>query len=160
MVVDPSFIQKLWNKGVDIAAAVVASTISAAIIAGIATLTWKYKRRRDLHLEEAKQRQQYRIAGEMKAEDQRAERREYIKRLGRELDDFVRAMAGATDGERIDDVWYRYGLWLEQNEITLLPGNQRVLSNVGNVSRSIDRSAEAVAKDISEQVRLTELPTE
>jgi hypothetical protein len=41
---DPSFLHKLWEKGVDIIASIVASTVSAFIIAGIATLTWRYKR--------------------------------------------------------------------------------------------------------------------
>src|ERR1035437_5995309 len=109
MLADPSFWQKFCSKGVDIAASVAASTISAIIIAGIATLTWKLKRRRDLRLEEDKQRQHNRIALELEREKRVADRRALVKRLARERDDWVAVIAGATGSNRLQDGWERYG---------------------------------------------------
>jgi hypothetical protein len=61
----PSVFEKLWNKGVDIAASVIASTRSAGIVALIATVAWRWKRIRDLQFEADKQRQQASISREL-----------------------------------------------------------------------------------------------
>ena len=72
-------LHKLWDKGVDIAAAVIASTLSAGIVATIATVTWRWNKRRDLKHEEEKQRQQQRIAAEHDEEQQRKAAHERLK---------------------------------------------------------------------------------
>jgi hypothetical protein len=108
MLADPTFVQKLWNKGVDIAASVVASTITAAIIAGIATLTWRYKRKRDLELEDAKQRQHDRVALELEHEKRKRDYRERIKRLAKERDDFVAALESSANPVRIQEMGYPF----------------------------------------------------
>ena len=161
MLADPSFIEKLWNKGVDIAASVVASTISALIIAVIATSTWKFKRRRDLQLEEGKQRQQHRIAEEIKIEDQKKERREYIQRRARERDGCVAAFAGATDVGRLQAEWDQYLKWLTLNGIVHLPGNQAIVNANASIGRLAHPSAAPHpewSKGIAEEVKRTELP--
>jgi hypothetical protein len=60
MFADLTLLQKLWNKGTDITAGVITSTISAGIVAVIATIFWNWEKRRDLRFEADKQRQQHR----------------------------------------------------------------------------------------------------
>jgi type VI protein secretion system component VasK len=85
MLADVPFWLKVRSRGIDIAASVIASTISAAIIAIIATFTWRWKRNRDLRFEEDKQRQQQRLAEEFAETESRRTARE------RELADLIRS---------------------------------------------------------------------
>jgi hypothetical protein len=67
MSAEPGFFDKLWNKGIDIWAGIITSTVSAAIIAVIATAAWRFKLWLDLKNDEAKQRQHHRINQELEA---------------------------------------------------------------------------------------------
>jgi hypothetical protein len=162
MLGDPSFIGKLWNKGVDIAASIVASTISALIIALIATLTWKFKRGRDLRLEADKQRQQSRIAQELEREKRRADHRDFVRRLAAERDSFASAISAATDLGRLQEEWVRYLRWLTENRLNNIPHNQKILNACAHVGRMSGPPNVVLSstqlKLIAEQVRDTELP--
>jgi hypothetical protein len=147
---DPSFLQKLWDKGVDIAASVVASTISAAVIAAIATVTWRYKRKRDLQLEEDKQRQHARIESELALESQERQNREHLKHLKTELADFVAAMKGAASQAQLNELWRRYNVWLLNNGVNLREGNQRILSDGNEVLR--DERLEVAFRDRADEM--------
>ena len=81
MLAELNPLQKLYNKGVDITAGVITSTISAGIIAIIATLAWRWKRKRDLRHEEDKQRQHDRISIELEAQRSEAATRAWRQKL-------------------------------------------------------------------------------
>lgn len=68
---------------------------SAAIIAVIATLTWRWKRKRDLKLEEDKQHQQWRIAEEF----EKKKRTEDVAALKRELEPLIDKFMSAAAAE-------------------------------------------------------------
>ena len=130
LVADLPFWQKLWNKGVDIAAGVATSTISAAIIALIATWTWRWKRKRDLKHEADKQRQQYAIAEEL-AENRRArENRDRQLQLERELQSLAAKFTDAgTSGnaELLQGAWDTWLSWLHKNQLEYMPANRRII---------------------------------
>jgi hypothetical protein len=160
---DLTFGEKLWNKGVDIAASILASTISALIIAGIATLTWRFKRKRDLKLEADKQLQHEEIALKLERERRRTDQRDRVKRLARERDEFAAAVAGAPIGRILDQGVRGYYEWMNNEGLTNLPGNQRILAALANLDvnlRFVDAlNLPGFAKSLGEQVKLTELPS-
>jgi len=162
MLADPTFVQKLWNKGVDIAASVVASTITAAIIAGIATLTWRYKRKRDLELEDAKQRQHDRVALELEHEKRKRDYRERIKRLAKERDDFVAALESSANPVRIQELWDDYLRWLYSNKLQSLLGNQVILNECSEERQlyaQIGGGIEGPRDQAVKWIKRTELPS-
>jgi hypothetical protein len=64
-------------------------------------------------------------------------------------------------GEKLSDLWHRYGTWLIHNGLYYYPKNQQILNN-GTPIINDDRLEIAVydrAKEISRLVALTELPS-
>jgi chromatin segregation and condensation protein Rec8/ScpA/Scc1 (kleisin family) len=150
---------KLWYKGVDIAASILANSVSAAIIAVIATLTWRWKIRRDLSFEEDKQRQQDRVTRELERQKRRDEHRERVKTLSEDRDRFVSAILSVPSVDRLQTEWDRYLKWLTLNGLVNLPANQSILNVHANYSNKL-HAFPAMAKTLSEAIRGTELPRE
>jgi hypothetical protein len=130
MLTDLPFWQKIWNRGIDITVGVLTSTISAAIIALIATLTWHWKRKRDLKHEADKQRQQFAIAEELDKQKRSEADAERIARLRQELQPLALQFPSAGtagDAQLLQDAWDTWVAWLEKNELQYLPGNRKIL---------------------------------
>ncbi|MGA3027618.1 MAG: hypothetical protein ABSF98_22890 [Bryobacteraceae bacterium] len=158
MLADAPFWLKVWNRGVDIAASVVGSTISAAIIAVIATFTWRWKRNRDLRFEEDKQRQQQRLEAEFaKNEKLRAASQERHNRLTQERDYFVFALHGADPPSRINEIWAAYWEWMERNELNNLPANRKI-PREPPISDTFCADFEPIKRQLADLIRATELP--
>lgn len=87
----PPFLQKLWDKGIDISA----SVITSVIITLIALAAWRVKLRLDLKAEEAKQRQQHRISEELAAPVQAREAAERRRALRTQCESLANAVAEA-----------------------------------------------------------------
>jgi hypothetical protein len=158
MLTELSLLQKLWNKGVDISAGIITSTISAAIIAGIATLTWRWKRRRDLKFEADKIDQQ-----SLKADERvRQEARERGERLTYEKDGFAVSATSLTSGLELAELWTNFLDWLQKNELQHLPTNQTMFATHRNFSAGLRHgTAPNVANYANQIARLivdTELP--
>ena len=131
MIADLPFWLKLWNKGVDIAAGVVTSTLSAAIVALIATWTWHWKRNRDLKFEADKQRQQHAIAEELahtKRADEESARQSILRQ---ELEALLRDFESAGspgNPDRVQDAWDTWGNWLKKHQLEYLPDNRKIFN--------------------------------
>jgi hypothetical protein len=163
MIADLPFLLKLWNKGVDIAAGVVTSTLSAAIVALIATGTWGWKRSRDLKFEADKQRQQHAIAEDL-ANKQRAD--EEVARqslLRQELEALLRDFANAGSPgspDHLQDAWDAWVTWLKNNKLEYLPDNRNVLNKwVGHVFRQVNsqQTASQLADRLIGDIKSTQL---
>jgi len=161
LVADLPFWQKLWNKGVDIAASVVSTTTSAAIIALIATWTWRWKRKRDLRHEADKQRQQHAIGKELLAK----ENRDREAQLKLELDPLVAKFSEAANtgnADLLQGAWDTWLGWLHQNQLEYIPANRRILDawavNAGNFGKANSyQTVSQWAKEIASQVSGTQL---
>jgi len=140
----PTFFHQLWNKGIDIWAAIIASTISAGIVAGIATAAWRWNKRRDLRHEEQKQHQQNRIAAEFAEQRRVLDEQARQRRLAEELSIFI------TQGKEIPskhagmqgliclaDLWDTYLAWLKENKLEHLPSNLAILNEYREWSRGL-----------------------
>jgi hypothetical protein len=160
-----SYWHKLWDKGVDIGAGIVINTISAGIIALIATLAWRWKRKRDLKHEEDKQRQQHRIAEEFAREQHSKANVERRLGLERELESLVAKIANAGsvgNGEHLQIAWNGWRAWLTKNELQYLPRNQEILDSWINYSdkfsaASSNRNVSLWAERLASQLRKTQL---
>lgn len=134
MSAELGFIDKLWNKGIDISAGIITSTVSSAVIAVIATAAWKIKLGLDLKNNEAIQRQQHRISQELEATVRRTVEVERVKRLQAELKPLVEHLRQAASGPELMIAWNKYADWLERNNLQDSPANQRVVRVWGNHS--------------------------
>jgi hypothetical protein len=158
MFLDISLWEKLWNKGVDIAASVIASTITAGIVALIATLTWKRKRRLDLEFEMDKIRQvdKHNDENTEKGEDKR------ISRLKGELGPLAEGVeiAGRSgDPKQCTAAWEAYTNWLATNKLEFIPHNRSLLNQWADISRETTDSSKALAwaNQMASKVKQTQL---
>lgn len=155
------FLQKVWDKGVDIAAGVITSVLATAVIALIGLLGWQAKLWLDLRADEKKQRQQHRIAQELESEKRRQEVRDQYERLHRERDSFASAVA--TQGRQGQaELWDRYLQWLQSNNLQHLPGNVHTyeMSGWSAVLRiTTDVNVSVNASNMEKLIRNTELPS-
>lgn len=156
MLVELTFWQKLLNKDVDIVAGIATSTISASIIAGIATLTWSWKLRRDLRHEEAKQRQQHRIAQQLAEEDdtRKARNRESGLRLELEcLVDKFREAGSCGNARLLQDAWDDWLKWLLNRGLLYLPANQKIINSWANLKDKFqDASSQQAVSQWAQQL--------
>jgi hypothetical protein len=162
MLADLSFWEKLWNKGVDVAASIVASTISAFIIAVIATLTWGFKRRRDLELEEDKLRQKNRLELEFAKQKQTEDDSNRLRQLEKVRDDFASAAASAPTPKGLQDVWDRYLRWLHDKGLLSLRKNQEIVDTWGpyQFHTATPVNVPGLGKSVSAAVNSTQLSPE
>ena len=130
------FLLKLWDKGIDITS----SVITSVIVTGIALLGWKVKLHFDLKSEEAKQRQQHRIAKEL-SQPETAEAR---KRLRSELGSYIAllnqdANVGNSDG--MQDTWNGFVRWLAKNNLEHLPDNQQMMAAISETGKNLKNTS-------------------
>lgn len=151
--------QQLWNKGVDIAASVIASTISAAIIAFIATATWRWKRSRDLKFEEDKQRQQNRVVRDLAEETRRVEAAALHEKLKADTAEFIASMARAHTSQEIASEWERYVSRLQSNDLMKYAGNRKIVNEVipYNLRGLSDANVAVFANNLRDLMTKTEL---
>jgi hypothetical protein len=150
-------LQKLWNKGVDITAGVITSTISAGIVAVIATIFWNWKKTRDLRFEADKQRQSLSIAEEIEAAKRREAARQNRQRLAKEME-ILATQAETASPEVLIDCWERYARWVDTSPLNILPRNLTTLNSLG--VRIGGRLVPPTAREAARIIRNTELPAE
>jgi hypothetical protein len=121
---------KLWDKGVDIAAGVITSTLSAGVIAVIATITWSWKRNRDLRFEAEKQRQAYSIAKEFDNQTKLIDDLQLGHKHKTELGHLIAAIEVAFNSEDREQLWLNWQLltgWIHINKFPHSPLSLNVL---------------------------------
>jgi hypothetical protein len=164
LVADLTPLQKLYNKGVDITAGVITSTISAGIIAFIATLAWRWKRKRDLRHEEDKQRQHDRIANQIESEKRKQAAHEEREQMKAAIEMLASRVETAQTAAYVAEYWENYLKFLIVNRLDLLPGNLRTISERaawGHALRSMttqQQVAPEMAQEAARIIRGTELP--
>ena len=138
----PPYLQKLWDKGIDISAGILIATLSAGIATGIALLGWKVKLHFDLKAEEERRHLR------------RVERR---ARLEQEREGLANAAVAAANIEVLRSVLLHYETWLQKYE--LLPVNAQSLNSLKNALRFITHttSVEQLRTDMSTAIRNTQL---
>ena len=154
MLAEASFWLKLWNKGIDISASIIASTVSAAIIALIATLTWRWKRQRDLRFEEDKQRQQQRLKEEFEENERSRAAKATHDRLAHSREEYALAM-GYDDRRRAIETWEAYRQWMQAEGLDLLPANSKIPADPF-ISQPPDLAQ--FFQELADLIRSTELP--
>jgi hypothetical protein len=163
MTADPSFLHKLWDKGVDITASVVASTISASIIALIATWTWGFKRKRDLRLEADKQLQHHRIEQELETHEANELALRARDARERELTALVKsfeAASGEGSAVRLHEAWDMWLKWLYSHNLEYRPKNQEIIRAWGSVdfrNANSNRTATQFANGVISAVQKTDI---
>ena len=155
-----SFLQKLWDKGVDIVAGIITSVLASILIALIGLAGWRFKLLLDLRAAERKQRQEHRVGQELERERLRQEARAQHTRLIKERDGFADAVR--TQGRQGQaELWDRYLRWMELNGLQHLAGNGHFYELAGWASglRIASEANVAVnAKNMEKLIRNTELP--
>jgi hypothetical protein len=161
MSADLGFIDKLWNKGIDISAGIITSTVSAAIVAVIATAAWRVKLWLDLKNDEAKQRQQHRIKQELEAPEHKMAEVARVTRLQAELKPLVEHLKAAANGPDLQIAWDRYADWLRGNDLQYLPDNQKVMQAWGNqpFGQMVQQNASTRAPIVAADAEKTQLQT-
>jgi hypothetical protein len=118
---DPGAWTKFWWKGVDIAADVTKSLVTALIIAVTAYLTWEKKKRREhkleLEHEEKKRRLAEHLDAEFKSAETQAARRRRIALLAAELKTHASDMRSVEGVYRAQDLRDRFLIWLENTKL-------------------------------------------
>jgi hypothetical protein len=162
MLADLTPLEKLYNKGVDITAGVIISTISAGIVAVIAIIFWNWKKRRDLRFEADKLRLQHSFTEEAGAESRRQAARERRDRLGRERDIFAAQATQMTSGIQLAELVERYYRWLESSNIDHLPRNLKTLSENPHWAQGLRGATipniRLMGAEVDKLIRETELP--
>jgi hypothetical protein len=163
MLPDISFATKLWNRGVDIAASAIASTISGAILAIIAGVAYFIKLRLDLKHDASKQHQAIQIANEETQKRKRAEYDANIVVLKRDQHNMAAAMGSAPNQQRMQELWNDYRDWLKRNGLAHLPGAINVLAQHSQYSDKLINLTDAnlleFRKQLSAAIMRTDLPT-
>jgi nuclear transport factor 2 (NTF2) superfamily protein len=114
MLAEPTYLEKLWNRGVDVGVGVVTSVIVASV--GLAF--WKVKLWLDLRADESKQRQQHRIQEDIRREKEREAQKELQQRLARELRMFVEQAEASRHVFHLADCWEQYFVSFRQACVT------------------------------------------
>jgi hypothetical protein len=122
MAVDLSYLQKLWNRGVDVGVGVVTSVI----IGFIGLLFYRGK----LWLDEQRQRQEIRIAAEEAARVRHQEAQDRRRGLVDEREAFLTAANNAGNQHDLAEVWDAYLAWLESQELHRLPVNLTTITTL------------------------------
>lgn len=140
-----TFLQKLWDKGVDIAAAVIATTISAGIAALVATLTWRWNRHRDLKFEEEKLRLQQRVGEQKDIKDRKREGQERYERLERQRVVLAGEALNTKNSDEQADILDRWFEWMKDNNLERLPLNLHMMHDF--------RDSSSTLRSVSDQSR-------
>jgi|GEM_PF-7083926 len=150
------FLQKIWDKGIDITASVVTSVI----IAGLALLVWKLKLRLDLEAEKQKQRQQHRLQQELAEELQRKAARARYLVLTEQRDAHAASVQACTKTTELLAAVGRYEGWLQVESLQNFPKNIDFMKAIDGERENMKRSAhtERLAGSFSDRIRRTELP--
>lgn len=153
MLAQLPFLQKIWDKGVDITASVV-------IIAGLALLVWKLKLHLDLEAEKHKQRQQQRLQQEHTEELQkRAARARYLA-LIEQRDAHAASVQACTNSTELLAAVGRYEEWLQAENLQNFPKNIDFMKAIAGERENMKRSAhtQRLADGLSDRIRKTEIP--
>jgi len=114
---------KLWHKGVDIASAVIASTLSALIVGAFAWVMWNWKKRRELLFEEEKLRLQRR----MHTENETYEKLDRYMTLWSDPQSHVSAISNADNPRRLETAANGFLQWLSFNSLSTSGDNVHVV---------------------------------
>jgi hypothetical protein len=149
-----SLLHQLWNKGVDIAATVLGTTISAGIVAGIGTLAWRWNKKRDLMHEAAKQRQQHKIAQELDSAKSNREIQDVRDRAKRTIEVFVNAVS--TEEPR--ELAVRYFVWLRREKLDVF--NHHIVSEEASLTARPTSLSPTIEQARRERLRRVFLSTD
>ena len=155
LIYAPSLIQKLWDKGIDITAALIVSGITALI----ALASWKVKLWLDLKTDEAKHRRQHEREKEFELERREQDARERDKKLRKALVILADEAAAIKLKSQLQSVMDRYTSWLKSNDLENFSTNAQNLSQMAGWA-SLPQSPAQVPglKDqLEEMIRKTEL---
>ena len=152
----PSLIHKLWDKGVDIAAALIVSGVTALI----ALASWKVKLWLDLKADEAKHRRQH--ARDLEFERERSQRDAFERdqRLQKERETLADEASAVMLKSQLQSVMARYTSWLETNDLEHLSTNAQKLSQVAAWSSLPQSPAQipGLKTQLEDMIRKTALP--
>ncbi len=149
------FLQKIWDKGVDITASVIASVI----IAGLALLVWKLKLRLDLQAEAQKQRQQHRLQQELAEELQRSAAWARYLVLNEQRDAHAASVQACTKTTELLAAVGRYEEWLRAENLQNFPQNIDFMKAIDGERENLRRSdhTRRLADSLSGRIRKTDV---
>ena len=167
---DPTFLQKLWGRGVDIAVGVATSVIVAAI----GLLFWWGKLRLDLHKAKLQKLQDQDLDELFERKARRRDFDERYERLDEQREIFAsdaEHIANAHTGRQGDlalaDLWESYVRWLESNGLDNLQSNLAMLNThrpwavgIRGGGHSQRPAFLETAGSMARMIRETELPGE
>jgi hypothetical protein len=160
MLAHLSLFQKVWDRGVDIAVSVIATTISAGIAAGVATVTWRWNRKRDLKFEEAK----LELKDRRESEQAKREEQSRLQKLNREREGLAEVAAATQIRGMQGDMIDRYIAWLKQNGLDHIPANAKIISKWSSVPGDLrqsptipDNNSQKRAAELASDIRSTQL---
>lgn len=150
------FLQKIWDKGLDITA----SVITSVIIAVLALLVWKLKLRLDLKAEEQKQRQQHRLQQEFSEEPQRKAAWQRYLVLSEQRDAHAASVQACTKTTELLAAVDRYEGWLQTENLQNFPKNIDFMHAIAGERENMRRSdhTRRLVDGLSDRIRKTELP--
>ncbi len=113
VAVELSYLQKLWNRGVDIGVGVITSIIVGLI--GLAF--WRAKLWLDLRAAAKMQHQQHRIAEEFETEKRRQAARVRRDNLRTAMETLAKRAETVSNAFQLADCWEHYYQWLLDNQL-------------------------------------------
>ena len=153
------FVHKLWDKGVDIAAGIIAGAFTAAIVAIIGLLFWKIKLWLDFRAEKAKFLQQKEL------ERQDAQRREATRRaaLLQNREQFAWVAVRTLDRKGQAELWNQVCDWMKKEGLLGIQTNLVTYTDRAGLSQKLrdaswDINVERNAHILADTIRNIELP--
>ena len=131
------FLQKLWDKGIDISAAV----ITSVIVAGIAALFWKFKLHLELKSDAAKQRQHNQLQREFDEEHATQEAELKRQRLEFERATHSGIIARVRTADALIPAWEQCAEWMRREGLLALGGNGALMVTVAEEAESMRQNA-------------------
>ncbi len=152
----PPFIQKLWDKGIDISASLIVTGVTALI----ALASWKIKLWLDLMADDAKDRRKNKRDQEFARERQKEQFRDRDARLLRERATLADEAAKVVLKIEFLSVTDRYTEWLKSNQLEHLPANAQHATQIAawrNLALS-PAQLPGLSIQLAELIAKTELP--
>ncbi len=146
----PSYLQKIYDRGVDIGVGI-ATGVALAIIG---LLFWRGKLWLELRADARKQWQQWEIAGKHEHLMAMKKAEERNERLAKERANYAKAVRAAQHHEELVHLWDQYVQWIHDNGLQYLPHNATTFSknsfNSGIRKRCLSGVPDFVERDRAE----------
>lgn len=157
MLQNHSYLQKLWDKGIDISANVATSLIAAVIVGLVGLAFWKLKLRLELRAEETKKKLHYRMEDERAEKAKRRDAAERDETMRRELEEIALAVEAALTLGAQGVAWKNFEGFLRRCDIQRIQANSELAAGWKTWTLTMEKAAGFSAAPPHNAVKMAEL---